>query len=158
VANAHTYYRNRGKDHINLCYSKCGLRILSGQLGLVRRFVRLDLSFYHIQIDLFLQQHRCENLKFRAPVTSTMQNTSRLYGSDEGFWLTDIMSFYWSSSVVEIFEESRSFGSRFCNRLQVKKAPTLVSPLDRTILSHWALHKGFTNVVAYLPEEGNRTG
>jgi hypothetical protein len=38
-----------------------------------------------------------------------------------------------------IFSKARRFGSRLCFRLQVKKAPTLVDPIDRAIISHWAL-------------------
>jgi len=67
-----------------ICYSKCGLQIHCGPRGLVRSSVGIELSLYYIPKDLFLKQHRCENLKSREPVTSTMQNTSSLYGSDEG--------------------------------------------------------------------------
>jgi len=38
-----------------------------------------------------------------------------------------------------MFNEARHFGSRLCFLLQARKTPTLVYPLDRVIVSQWAM-------------------
>ena len=37
-----------------------------------------------------------------------------------------------------IFYEARSFGSRLCFLLQIRKSPCMLDPLDKSVLSHWA--------------------
>jgi hypothetical protein len=50
---------------------------------------------------------------------------------------SDITLFLYLVHRLVFFNEERRFGGRHCFHLQARKAPDLVDPLDRTVLSHW---------------------
>jgi len=58
-----------------------------------------------------------------------------LYGCDNDIWLTDLIIFFWTLSDCNT---ALCFGSQLYFHLQARKAPTVMDPIDRAILSHWA--------------------
>lgn len=82
--------------------------------------------------------YACDNSLYVGSWKMTCLLNSNLEGSDSGIWLSDIIFFFWTFSIIKIFNKARHSGSRLCICLHTRKAPNLVDPLDGAIPSHWA--------------------